>query len=204
MFRETQETGRQELKNIIDNPRRDGGSSHREEKIGGVKRRATRKQSPGRICGCSFLPFSFLPSVFFARFVHSNPPRCSVSLSLSLSLTRTHSSSSTDGSAAFLFQGSRQQSSHYRNKTTRRSALLKKEKERKKERKKRKAARGSSSAGGWREGDDGGSGSPDRLYHLVRSTHHMSKQRDREQKERNYYRSRRRDNDSIGRTRGHE
>lgn len=37
------------------------------------------------------------------------------------------------------------------------------------------------------EGDHGGSGSPDRPYHLVRSTHHMSKQRDTEKEEWNYY-----------------
>lgn len=93
-----------------------------------------------------------------------------------LSLTHTHSSSSTDGSAAFLFQGSRQQSSHYRNKTTRRSALWKKEKLREA----RVALLGE-------ERDHGGSGSPDRPYHLVRNRHHMSKQRDREKEERNYY-----------------
>lgn len=93
-----------------------------------------------------------------------------------LSLTHTRPSSSTDGSAAFLFQGSRQQSSHYRNKTTRRSALWKKEKLREA----RVALLGE-------ERDHGGSGSPDRPYHLVRNRHHMSKQRDIEKEERNYY-----------------
>lgn len=77
------------VKEYYRQPCRDGGSSRREEKIGGVKRRATRKQSLGRICGCSFLPFSFLSSVFFAHFVSfSRSPYPTTSLPASHSRTR--------------------------------------------------------------------------------------------------------------------
>lgn len=105
-----------EVREYYRQPRGDGGSSCREEAIGGVKRRATRKQSPGRICGCSFLPF---PSLAGSVSRSHRLPSPSIPIRPSLPL----SFSSTDGLAAFLFQGSRQQSSHYRNKTTRRSAL---------------------------------------------------------------------------------
>lgn len=54
--------------------KRRGGGPRREGRIMvGAKRRATRKQSLGRIYGCSFLPFPQLTRLSFSR-THVRPP----------------------------------------------------------------------------------------------------------------------------------